>query len=164
MHNDSMSDDEFREWLGQWWELLPERKIVFPGLVKWQEYSRLAPTALGFWFKPGNPAPGGAYQWSEGEPIMSWKVKFSASNVFRETVKKQKNVGDHPCPKPLGLIAEVIRRCYFKDGVWLDPFVGSGTTLIAAKNLGLSAVGIEQEERYCEIAAGRLEQEVMVLA
>ena len=41
MHNDSMSDDEFREWLGQWWELLPERKIVFPGLVKWQEYSRL---------------------------------------------------------------------------------------------------------------------------
>lgn len=68
----------------------------------------------------------------------------------------------HPTQKPLS----VMRWClsFVPDASRvLDPFVGSGTTLRAAKDAGLSAIGIEIEERYCEIAAKRLEQEVLPL-
>lgn len=67
----------------------------------------------------------------------------------------------HPTAKPPDLLRYLIGRC--PDGVVLDPFMGSGTTLRAAKDLGRKAIGIEIEERYCEIAAQRMGQEVLDL-
>jgi site-specific DNA-methyltransferase (adenine-specific) len=67
---------------------------------------------------------------------------------------------DHPSPKPEGLMQRLIETVTPTGGVVLDPFMGSGTTLRAAKNLGRKAVGIEYEESYCEVAASRLCQEV----
>ena len=70
---------------------------------------------------------------------------------------------DHPTMKPLALMVWCIAQA--GDGVQtiLDPFAGSGTTGRAAKDLGLKAVLIEREERYCEIAARRMAQEVLPL-
>lgn len=69
----------------------------------------------------------------------------------------------HPTVKPVDLLGRLITRSSNKGEVVLDPFMGSGTTLRAAKDLGRKAIGIEMEERYCEIAARRLDQEVLAL-
>jgi site-specific DNA-methyltransferase (adenine-specific) len=84
---------------------------------------------------------------------------FKQFPIIREV---QIESAGHPTQKPLKLIEEIVRD-FSEGGTILDPFMGSGTTLVAAKNLGRKAIGIEIEEKYCEIAVKRLRQEVMNL-
>lgn len=68
----------------------------------------------------------------------------------------------HPTPKPLDLFKMLASRFSTINQTILDPFMGSGTTLRAAKDLGRKAIGIEIEEKYCEIAANRMAQGVLL--
>lgn len=76
-------------------------------------------------------------------------------------LRKNNEPRHHPTQKPLGVMLWCIRHLPETTKDILDPFMGSGTTLVAAKQLGLKAIGIDNKEKYCEIAARRLAQEVL---
>lgn len=119
----------------------------------------------GAWFKP-DPMP----QFSGDRPAvgfepctithaqgpMRWNGGGAAATWTYGTVKKDRP--DHPCPKPLGLMRELVYLFTDPDELILDPFAGSATTLVAAKQLGRRAIGIEVDEKFAEVAAKRLEE------
>lgn len=122
---------------------------------------------VGVWVKP-NPMP----QISADRPGQGWEpVCF----FHREDTKPEWNGGGragvwihpvvqgegHPTVKPLPMVSDWVRLFTRPGGLVFDPFVGSGTTLLAAKQEGRRAIGVEREERYCEIAAKRLSQDTL---
>ena len=99
---------------------------------------------------------------SRGKPSIFINGKGRRGNIFRySSFFLKEGQFNHPTQKPQQLIREFILDSTNKGELILDPFMGSGTTLRAAKDLGRKAIGIEIEEKYCEIAARRLTQEVL---
>ncbi len=84
------------------------------------------------------------------------------ADVIRTPADRDRN-RDHPVQKPPALLRHLLTPICKPGAVVLDPFMGGGTTLEAAKSLGCHAIGIESEESYCEAAAVRLSQQVLSL-
>lgn len=108
--------------------------------------------------RPGQPGEGlaimhnpGRKRWNNGGRLAFWDHVVECHGR------------DHPTQKPMALMLDILSAFTDPGESVLDPYMGSGTTLVAAKNLGRSAVGIELDERYCEIAALRLAQDVLPL-
>lgn len=126
------------------------------------------------WSKEGNPGMGDlrmpwgtAHEdihvigdgWDREGAKVKRRGSVIATNGVRGGANGEENQTGHPTPKPVALMELLISAC--PPGVIADPFAGSGATLIAARNLGRKAVGVELEERYCEIIARRLSQGVL---
>ena len=93
----------------------------------------------------------------------AWSNINSPAKLYRKSVLSYKK--NHPTQKPEELMIWCIEFAdkHGDNDTILDPFMGSGTTLVAAKQLGRKAIGIELEEKYCEIAVKRLQQEYLEL-
>jgi len=87
-------------------------------------------------------------------------IRIKSSFIVHPCGKK---VTKHPNEKPLPVIRKLLHLGSLPGELVLDPFMGSGTTLLAAKENGRKAIGIELEEKWCEIAARRMSQEVLAL-
>jgi DNA modification methylase len=138
-----------------------KRIVMTPGVRNMWRWPK--PTHVGSFYYP---AASGCNSWgfSCWQPIFYYGDdphggKGSRPDSFMSTEAATPN--GHPCPKPVGQWARLLDRCATAGDYVLDPFMGSGTTLVVAKTAGLRCVGIDIEERYCEIAARRLAQGVL---
>jgi site-specific DNA-methyltransferase (adenine-specific) len=133
--------------------------LITPGNGNQGVYPR--PTWTLSWFRPGSVQHAlRAKCFSHWEPILLYgENRFDVDAKEFSPNNPDSNNG-HPCPKPLKLFSWLISGSNV-EGVTIDPFMGSGTTLRAAKDLGRKAIGIEIDERYCEIAACRMAQEIL---
>ena len=101
--------------------------------------------------------------WGFGVPHY-WDDRHNAKmSVWRMPPCVNRTGDGHPCPFPESLVSPLIEASCPRGGIVLDPFAGSGTTLRVAKDLGRKAIGIEREERYCELIAKRMAQDVLAL-
>ncbi len=134
----------------------PARFIPFPiyAEVVWNRKVSMALNCKRF-------APSHEALWAFGEPHYWDDTQNKLMSVWDMPFDRDDN--DHPCAYPIELAARPIRSSCPSGGIVIDPFCGSGTSLLAASREGRKAIGIEIEERYCEIAAKRLSQEVLPL-
>jgi len=141
---------------------------VRPALVfgSWKRPRPASIRALLIWDKGGHAGM--------GDLSIPWKPNFEDVYVIGEGFAGTRDSGvlsgyhvaanetagrTHPHEKPHSLMCSLIAKC--PPGVIADPFAGSGTTLRAAKDEGRRAIGVELEERYCEVAAKRLAQDTL---
>jgi len=154
-------DTELRDWLLEQWEDRPA--LVFG---TWRAARPVCRTLL-VWDKMLGPGMGDlSLPWGPGHEEIyvrgkGWvKPDKRRSNVlrFKGYAARDGDRPDHPTPKPVELMRHLLERC--PAGTVLDPFMGSGGTLIAAKQLGRRAIGVELDKHYCEMAVERLEETV----
>lgn len=114
------------------------------------------------WAKGDDPGLGDlSMPWGYGDEEIyvlgdGWTGK-RRTNVYRMPKVAAANNPGHPTPKPIPLMESIIDDGVPPHWVIADPFAGSGSTLIAARNLGRKAVGVELEGKYCELIAKRLD-------
>lgn len=134
-------------WLGAVTRQLPFQRLV------WLEYARPA-------YRGRHLSGDVAYAFGDCPKSRPGKHIISG-RCMAKNGKDNRGVIGHPMPRKLEHVQWLI-KWWAGSGVVLDPFAGSGTTLLAAKGAGLHAIGVEVEEAFCEIAAKRLSQGVLL--
>ena len=139
------------------WSLWLDEHLDFKQMVVWDK----GPIGMGWHYRRSYETvlvaqkPGAACKW--------YDETNKIENIIRHIGKLIPSAVDHPTPKPPELAAHFIQLHTLPGDIVCDPFMGGGSTAAAAKMLGRKFVGIDCEERWLEIAAKRLAQEVLDL-
>jgi site-specific DNA-methyltransferase (adenine-specific) len=157
---------DYMDWVRDWFmELrrLSRTVLITTGQVNAANYAIIEKWKwLLYWYKPAamGRSPVG---FCNGEPILMWGDGSTVGvDVIIAPIVPDAGLNGHPCPKPIDWAKKQI-ALFPKHNIILDPFAGSGTTLVAAKQLGRKFIGIEIEPKYVEICKQRLAQEVLSL-
>lgn len=134
----------------------PEPWLHFPKVILWGANCFSDKLPKGRWLVWDKRFANGKAFLTQAET--AWMNSGHSVQLYSETSQGfiRSEPVQHPTQKPVGLMEWCIEKSR-TTGLILDPYLGSGTTLVAAKNLKRQAIGIEIEERYCEIAARRLD-------
>jgi site-specific DNA-methyltransferase (adenine-specific) len=163
-----LSDGEYADFCSTWFNLIlniTERISFTPGIANLWLYP--APKWVLCWHKPSAISYNKLGGFNAWEPILIYgkpKGRFGQDYIRQDPLNfSQGPEKNHPCPKPQKVWDWIINGMSEAGDLILDPFLGSGTTAYCAKKLNRRCIGIEIEEKYCEIAAKRCCQEVMEL-
>lgn len=163
-------DLEFALDMSRPWELLVETGSlvafcsahILADYLNWR-----TPRQILHWEKT-NPFPALVKVYTPSVEYVLWYTKgspyyfdkpFAGTDVFNSSICNGNERTEHPTQKPLSVISSLVKVHSSDTSIVLDPFLGSGTTAVAAKQLGRKYIGIEISEKYCEIAKQRLAQE-----
>ena len=161
--DDALIEADYEAFTRAWfepWRAVTIRQIISPGcynLGRWCRY--FDPYHVAPWTKTNSMTNGKVARWWCWEPILFYGSNFGRTrpnDVFNYPIGQQKDVANHPCPKPLALWADLIANYTVADGIVVDPFLGSGTTMVAAEQLGRICYGMEIEPKYVAVTLERM--------
>ena len=152
---DAAWDTVIPDWLGEARRVADVVAFTTCPTTLW-DYPR--PDWVCCWYREASNArnwSGGFAHWS---PVVIYgKAHFPVDSLKLHAIQHAYPRGfGHPSPKPVALLEWLLACCCPPGGTVLDPFLGSGTTLVAAAKLGLNGIGIEREAEYVEIARKRV--------
>jgi len=144
----------YRYWFGK--NMYPKQLFVWVKSNPLPQFAKVGyrnATELFFWAMKGRN--------TKDNPNFIFQSQEEMTNVFYEPIVGGKKRTEHPTQKPLNIFLHLVRTHCKEAGIVLDPFMGSGTTAVACKQLNRNFIGFEIEPKYVDIANKRLQQDVM---
>jgi len=159
--NDSKSYIEYFKWSKLWFNEAKRisNSIVFtPGFVNLKMWVNEIeyPKGIVVIYIPNECNSSNLGGFNHWEPLLVYGKALFGKNVIKQNITKQKDIGSHPCPKQLPLYIEILEQIRPISNIVLDPFAGSGTTLLASLKLGYNYIGFEINDNYIETINKRI--------
>lgn len=161
--DDEKTEEKYKEFTLAWFGLcqsVSDRQIVTPGcnnLARWLRW--FDPFHWAPWTKSNSMTNGKVSRFWCWEPVLFFGKKWKRArpnDIFDYPIGMQKDVADHPCPKPLKMWNDLLEYYSEPKSVIFESFSGSGTTLVACQNLGRRGRAVEISPAYCAVTLERM--------